>query len=123
MSTSSWPPMLQELAATIGREPALVLAEEIGGVSKYIPTKATASHELAKLVGVERMAVLCEVYGGVHLTIPRGVNLDPAKPQIKELLGKMSGRKIAQKLGVSERYVRKVANEAPKPQQSMLPGL
>jgi len=123
MSTSTWPPMLKELAATIGREPALVLAEEIGGVSEYIPQKAIAGHKLARLLGMERMSVLCSVYGGMHLTIPRGVNLDPKKPQIKQLLGQQSHRSIARQLGVSERYVRMVANEAPRPQQGLLPGL
>ncbi|MFW5499609.1 MULTISPECIES: RNA helicase [unclassified Maridesulfovibrio] len=123
MPTSSWPPLLQELADTIGREPALVLAEELGGVSEYIPQTAKPSHKLAKLLGMERMGILCETYGGMWMTIPRGVNLDPKKPQIQKMLGQKSGRDIARELGVSERYVRRVANEAPKSEQSMLPGL
>ncbi|CCO22209.1 hypothetical protein [Maridesulfovibrio hydrothermalis] len=123
MSTSSWPPLLQELADTIGREPALVLAEEFGGVSEYIPLNAKTDHKFAKQIGMERMDILCRTYGGIWLTIPRGMNLDPKKPQIKKLLGEKSHRQIARDLGVSERYVRLVANEQPRATQGMLPGL
>lgn len=123
MSTSSWPPLLQELADTIGREPALVLAEEFGGISEYIPQTAKANHKFAKQIGMERMSILCETYGGIWMTIPKGVNLEPKKPQIEKMLGTKSGRQIARELGVSERYVRRVANEAPKSEQGMLPGL
>ncbi len=123
MSTSTWPPLLQELADTLGREPALVLAENFGGVSDYIPQKPRADHKIAKVIGMERMAVLCEVYGGVWMTIPRGVNLDPKKPQIEKLLGEKSHRQIARDLGVSERYVRLVANSKAREVQGMLPGL
>ncbi|HAS88138.1 MAG TPA: RNA helicase [Desulfovibrio sp.] len=115
--------MLQELADTIGDEAALILAEEFGGVGEYIPKVATKKHKFAKFLGMERMGILCSTYGGVYMTIPRGVNLDPLKPQIKEMLGKQSGRSIARELGCSERYVRKIANETPKAQRPMLPGL
>jgi len=124
MSTSSWPPVLQMLVEIIGREPALLLAENYGGVSEYIPRTATADHKIAKLIGMQGMQELCSLYGGSELTIPRGVYLDPLKPQIKEMQGKVSGKEIARKLKCSERYVRKVINEAPKvSSQSMLPGL
>lgn len=123
MPTSSWPPLLQELADTIGREPALVLAEEFGGVSEYIPLKAKSNHKFAKQIGMERMSILCETYGGIWMTIPRGVNLDPKKPQIQKMLGQKSHRQIARELGVSERYVRRIANEKPQASPGMLPGL
>ncbi|OEU65802.1 MAG: hypothetical protein BA863_08925 [Desulfovibrio sp. S3730MH75] len=123
MPTSTWPPLLKELADMLGRECALVLAENFGGVSEYIPQKARADHDIAKQIGMERMGVLCKVYGGESITIPRGMNLNPKKPQIKKLLGEKSHRQIARDLGVSERYVRLVANEQPKAMQGMLPGM
>ncbi|WP_319778423.1 RNA helicase [Maridesulfovibrio sp.] len=122
MSKSTWPPMLKELADTIGDEPALILAEEFGGVSEYIPLRAKPNHKFTKQIGMERMATLCETYGGIWMTIPRGVNLDPLKPQIKKMLSEMSGKEVARRLKCSERYVRKVGNEEPRTTQGMLPG-
>lgn len=112
MDTRGWPQGLLDVAAVIGPESTLELARRCGGVPYHIPKTAHAGHPFAPIIGMAAMAKLCKVYGGDRLTLPRGCFLDPARPHVERMVaeGGQSRRTIALALGVTERYVRKVAN-------------
>lgn len=107
---SGWPETLREVAEVIGREPALKLASECGGIDIYVPSEPeTPRHIWYVSVGAEAFAKLARVFGGQRVQLPRGVYVDAARPRILELAAKgMTKRRIALTLKVTERYVRMV---------------
>lgn len=108
--TRTWPQGLAQIARIIGPRRAIALADALGGVVTYIPKAPGADHRLSQLVGHEAALALAEVYGGLEVVIPRGVYRNLKKAAIMDTAG--SRRQVALALGVTERYVRKVANAA-----------
>lgn len=108
----TWPQGLADIARVVGPRNAVALAEAVGGVETYIPKYPGADHPLTLILGAEAAKALAEVYGGLELVIPRGVFRNLKKAAIMDATG--SRRQVALALGVTERYVRKVAN-ATKP--------
>lgn len=107
--TRTWPQGLAQIARIIGVHKAITLADALGGVETYIPKAPGADHPLSQLVGHEAALALASVYGGLDLLIPRGVYRNLKKAAIMDApVG--SRRQVALALGVSDRYVRKVAN-------------
>ena len=110
-----WPIGLRRIAAVIGAKEALRLVEAFGGTEDHhIPKKASPDHPFARVIEYEDLQKLCNTLGPCRLEIPRGTNLKPKKLQILEADG--PSREVARKLGVSQRYVRKVRQEFSIPQ-------
>lgn len=120
-ATDTWPRGLREIAGIVGPRSALELADAYGGVPIYIPKQPTPGHVFAPLLEATVFAEVCTAYGGTWLTIPRGTHLDLKRTRVESLLGSMSHRRIALEVGVTERYVRKLANAGAKPKQMELP--
>jgi hypothetical protein len=75
---SDLPKLLAEIAEVIGREAALLLAEEFGGTEIFVPATAQKAHRLARIIGPEATEQLCRYFrigmeqgfSGVRLLIP-----------------------------------------------------
>lgn len=106
--TRTWPQGLAQIARVVGPRKAIVLADALGGVKTYIPKHPGADHPISHLIGHDAARALAEIYGGFEVVIPRGVYRDLKKAAIMDAAG--SRRQVALALGVTERYVRKVAN-------------
>lgn len=112
-----------ELADAVGEIGAVILCASCGGRSFFIPRKPVGY--LLELLGSERMDQLCAEFGGMQVVIPNIRKGEPFKPQIIARLKR--GEKpdhIAESLGVTTRYVRRLAsrlrgNELPR-QYSLL---
>lgn len=108
--THTWPVGLRRLAEVIGPAAAVRLADEFGGAEKvYIPKRARIDHDFTAVIGLDRMEALCAEFGGHRIDIPRGAFKDLKKTQIMDAEG--SNREVALRLGVTQRYVRRVRVE------------
>lgn len=103
------PVSMQEIAELIGVKNAIALMDNIGGLEKYyIPKNPKIEHELAKIIGLDNLVKLSEQFGGDEISFPKGSFRDLKKSRIFDAKG--SARAIAKRLGVTQRYVRKVRN-------------
>lgn len=109
----TWPRGLADIARLIGAKAAVDLGEAVGGVPTYIPKHPDATHALTRIISLDELKALAKAYGGETIVIPRGVHRNLKKAAILDAKG--SRKTVALKLGVSERYVRKVANEIKGP--------
>ena len=103
-----------ELALLIGRDAADILCRAKGGVGFYVPVSpdTSAAEELRRLVGRTALAALCDAYGGLTVTVPNKRRGEPLKADIMTLLDRgVSAREIARRTGVTERYVRALAQQ------------
>ena len=94
----------------------------VGGASMFVPRAPVQGSYLTALLGPERMGRLCAAFGGLRIVVPNR-RREPYKDRIIRMLdaGKSPGT-IALELGVTERYVRFVAQQAkkqPKPQEQL----
>jgi hypothetical protein len=100
-----------ELKELIGAKEAAELCRVHGGVSHYIQTEARAEHPFAPIIGMTAMRVLCRQFGGEWVTVPNGKKAEPQKAAIVERLEKgQTQAVIAAELGVTERWVQRVAS-------------
>ncbi|WP_300778396.1 hypothetical protein, partial [uncultured Bilophila sp.] len=111
-----------ELAETLGDTGASLLCAAVGGASMFVPRAPVPGSYLTALLGMERMDRLCAAFGGLRIVVPNR-RREPYKDRIIRMLdaGKSPGT-IALELGVTERYVRFVAQQAkkqPKPQEQL----
>lgn len=103
--------ILAELAPVIGIEAVNALTQHFGGIEIYIPRASTLdeNHPIAIALSIGKAIELCNYLGMGKLNIPMGANSTShvRKIQIKSLtqLG-YSAAKIAQQLGITERWVR-----------------
>jgi hypothetical protein len=102
--------MFRALARSIGVDGALELTAKLGGLEFYIPHGATESHPVYKLLGPERFACLIRTHGGQRIAIPLNHQDRCSKGQILTLLEEgHDARYVARACGVTQRYVRRVA--------------
>lgn len=105
-----------ELEEVLGRDGADLLCRVSGGVPVYVPLKADVSTHLGRILGPFKLAALARVYGGMRITVPNGRKAEAHKNTI---IGKLEAGlpydKIALELGVTERYVRMVAQACRAP--------
>ncbi len=109
--TTAWRRSLRELARVIGPKAAMALHEAVKGVETPVPKRADPQHPLVGIIGYEAFQALVGAYGGQRLDLPRGIDQDVKKVAIMDAAGTGSKRAIALRLGVSQRYVRRVTNE------------
>ena len=108
-----------ELAEAVGETGAVILCAARGGRSLFIPKKPCGY--LLELLGSQRMGYLCAVFGGMQVVVPNLRRGEPFKDRILSRLE--AGEKpdaIAQALGVTTRYVRRLKKQLrgiPEPQR------
>lgn len=108
-----------ELEGVIGKDGANQLCRTYGGVPLYVPRRADNSTKLGRILGPFRLAALTAVYGGLRITVQNGRRAEPRKLCIINLLqAEISAEKIALCVGVTERYVRMVAQYCKVPKAS-----
>lgn len=100
-----------ELSEAIGDVGAVILCAQCGGRSCFIPRKPTGGL-LLELLGRQRMAALCAEFGGMQIVVP---NLRKAEPFKSRIVSRLEGGekpdRIAEDLGVTTRYVRRLASQ------------
>jgi hypothetical protein len=110
-----WPPTMRSIAQAIGVEGALLMVQELGGLEYYIPRTAPEHHPLVQLLGAVRFAVLAGRHGGSRVAVPRDVGSNLAKGRIFTLAEQgLDQRSIARRVGVTQRYVRRVLESVPQ---------
>lgn len=104
-----------ELSDIIGADAARALCACRGGVPFYVPRRDAAGASalwLARIVGQRALAALCGEYGGMYIAVPNGRRAEPYKRKALSLLERgRSQRDVALELGLTERYVRRLARE------------
>lgn len=122
MSSEHWPESMTRIAEVIGEEATLRLVAAYGGVKGvYIPRGSNTGHSWSRVVGQENWDLLCARFGGRSLDLPRGVFIKLKKQAILELGAEgVPQRKIALRLGVTERYVSHVLCLVPNRRQLKL---
>lgn len=100
----------EELAEIIGRDGATLLCRTCGGVPLYVPVKVNMSCRLGRILPPHLMAALVDAYGGLTISVPNG-KFCPHKSTILRRLAKGEAHAaIALEVGVTERYVRRLAS-------------
>lgn len=111
-----------ELVDVLGDAGANLLCAAVGGASMPIPRAPVQGTYLSALLGMERMGRLCAEFGGLRIVVPNR-RREPYKARIIRMLDAgTSPGSIALELGVTERYVRIVAQRAkkqPEPQEQL----
>jgi len=90
---------------------AVRLILEWGGSKRYIPEEPQPNSPLVAVVGMAAANVLAELFGGNYYDIPPRMVLDGES--LKQQILKEDGttREVAQKLGTTERHVRRVRRD------------
>jgi len=110
-----------ELADVIGQDMARTLCACHGGVPFYVPQRGRPGSELERIIGPCALAALAQEYGGMYVTVPNGRKAEPYKARAVSLLEQgHSPRKVALQLGLTARYVRRLAQICNGPRQASL---
>ena len=109
---ADWPQGLIDIADVIGPEPALLLAQHVGGVTSYVPKEPQDNHKLAKIIGLGALRLLASVYGGMWLEVPKYAAAKNKKVKIRKLLKQgASLRQTALDADATVRYVTMVSKD------------
>lgn len=99
-----------ELIDLIGEDVARRLCAVHGGVPIYVPRRAAPGGKLERIVGLRALAELAAKYGGAYIAVPNGRKAERYKARVIALIDKGRPlRDIALELGLTERYVRRLA--------------
>lgn len=99
-----------ELTGLIGNDAAQALCSTLGGVTLYVPKLEDESSKIAKIIGATALRKLAQVYGGEIIMVPNRRRRGPIKDKILNMLAQgVSGRDIALRLDVTQRYVEYLA--------------
>lgn len=109
------------LVEIIGVESATALCLKYGGVEVYVPSNPEAG-ELAGIIGAQAMQALSAYAGGSAVMLPNAARQKPKKSRIIRLLqAGWTPRRIAIECGVTERWVRHLAERSCMQVQRRLP--
>jgi len=108
------PSSLIDLAETLGLAVALKLIQAFGGQELKFPRFPGPDHHVIKALGETDGRAVCEYLGGAMIYVPHG-RASANRRAVPELAGKGHSRgQIARLLGISQRHVRRIANETPR---------
>lgn len=107
------PPLLALVAESAGVSGALRLMAEFGGQEITIPKKPRPGQVLYERCGRAVAEALADLRGGEIVAIPNGASMKSKKRAIADDTG--SNNALAQRHGVTARYVRQVRNAVPAP--------
>ncbi|WP_250972435.1 helix-turn-helix domain-containing protein [Agrobacterium rosae] len=113
-SVKNLPESLQDVADMIGISVALKLVAHFGGTEIKFPKKPADDHPILVALGKEDGKAVCELLAGDFIYIPHGRPRRSVRADVLELERQGKSRAaIARLLGISQRWVREVANENP----------
>lgn len=120
MNDHPLPTSIQEMAETIGLRLALRVVQEFGGRDVEFPARPHDGHPVIIALGKEDGYAVCNYIGGGAFSVPRCHVPRNWRGEIAKLEAEgLSRGEIAQRLGITQRWVRKVAN-APPPKTSQM---
>ncbi|WP_320200512.1 helix-turn-helix domain-containing protein [Agrobacterium sp. rho-13.3] len=113
-SVKHLPSSLQDVADTLGIGIALKLIAHFGGTEIKFPKNPADDHVILVALGKEDGKAVCEYLAGDFIYIPHGRPRKSVRSDVLELERQGKTRsEIARVLGISQRWVREVANENP----------
>ncbi len=116
---SSLPTSVQDIAEVLGLTILEKLVAHFAGVELRIPHKLTPNHKLMVL-GEEHAIALCEFCPNDTILVPISMAKKDMQGEVKRLEGLGLKRwEIAKTLGITQRYVRKLANSERKPKTQL----
>lgn len=108
------PASLLDVAEALGLRVALRLMAEFGGRDVKFPRRPDEDHPVARALGMDDALALCEFLGGAQIYVPHGRPRRSSRPAVLDMQARGLGRaEISRALGLSERHVRYLANQAP----------
>lgn len=119
-SLSGIPASLIDVAETLGLRVALKLLQHYAGIEIKVPKHPDDTHPIILALGREDGDALCSMLGGDMIYVPNRKKGARTNVLALQTAGK-SREEIARLLGISQRHVRRVANQD-KPRQGDLFG-
>lgn len=115
--TEGLPASLIDLAETLGLPVALRLIQAFGGQELRFPQNPPSDHPIIKALGETDGYAVCDYLGGAMIYVPHG-RAGANRQAVAGLAAKGHRRReIAKILGISQRHVRRLANEPAEPRQ------
>lgn len=109
------PASIREMAETIGLRLALRVVQEFGGRDVDFPARPHDGHPIIVALGKEDGYEVCKYMSGSSMSVPLCRIPRNWRSEIVRLEAEgLSRGEIARRLGVTQRWVRKVANAPPK---------
>ena len=105
------PVSLVDVAETLGLPAAVTLIRHFGGQEVKFPTRPHDDHPIIKALGGEIGYALCKFLGGQMIYVPLA---RPQRLRAEVLRLQAAGHdraRIARMLGISQRHVRRIAND------------
>ena len=117
------PPAIREIAETIGLRLTLRIVQEFGGRDIKFPVRPDDAHHVIVALGKEDGYEICKYMGGQALSVPLCKVPRNWRAEIARLeAAGLSRGEIARRLGITQRWVRKVANAPPSKQIDLFEG-
>jgi len=114
------PDSIQEIAETIGLRLALRIVQEFGGMDVEFPARPHDEHPIIAALGKDDGYAICEYMNGQSFSVPVCKVPRNWRAEIKRLEAEgLSRGEIARRLGITQRWVRKVANAPPPTPKQM----
>ena len=111
------PASIEEIAETIGMRLALKIVQTYGGMEIKFPKNPHDQHAVILALGKEDGYEVCKYMGGSLLSVPHCRPPRSMKADIRRLEAEgLSRGEIARRLGITQWWVREVANAPPSNQ-------
>lgn len=114
------PASIEEIAETIGVRLAAKIVQAFGGLEVSFPKHPHDQHPVILALGKEDGYEVCRYMNGSTLSVPHCRPPKSARSAVKALEAQgFSRAEIARRLGITQRWVREVANAPPTRQLSL----
>ncbi|MCW5711282.1 helix-turn-helix domain-containing protein [Shinella sp.] len=114
------PRSIREIAETIGVRLALKLVQEFGGLEIRFPAQPDDQHPVIRALGKEDGYAICKYMDGSKLSVPHCRPPRSARAEILRMEAEgLSNAEIARRIGITQRWVRKVVKSPPPNQLNM----
>lgn len=108
------PASVEDIAETIGVRLALKIVQAFGGLEVSFPRRPDDGHPVIIALGRRDGYEICKYMGGSTVSVPHCRPPRNARAQIARLEAEgLSRGEIARRLGLTQRWVRKLANAPP----------
>lgn len=114
------PASIEEIAETIGMRLALKIVQAFGGLEVSFPKHPHDGHQVILALGKDDGYEICKYMNGSTLSVPHCRPPKSVRADVKRLEAEgLSRAEIARALGITQRWVREVANAPPSNQLSL----
>lgn len=118
MNRAAVPQSLQDVAEAIGLPVVLKLIAHFGGTEIKFPKRPDDQHPVMVALGKDDGIALCNFLSGGFIYVPHMKKRGSIRAEVLALEDAGKDRaEIARLLGVSQRWVRAMANKEPNPSQ------